>query len=233
MKQDNELDELAFKISCFGFSLKLEAGLELSDWGGGNYRVPYKGHIYNSYGELDVSTHEAVGEIRFSLLHVGHAQKQGIDTPEFCDDCNCVEIENIFEPNEVYLTPIFRNLLPTNHLHPDILVIRQLEILPDYRGMGLGEKMLKLLLFHFKYSCGMLIFTVEPSQFASVSRRFDCGPVEPLALNAFTDDEELAYLKLKNYFSKMGFQEAVGINSNLMFICTEDREVHPREFGVD
>ena len=92
--------------------------------------------------------------------------------------------------------------------HPDVLVIERFELLPMYRGIDIGAKAIKLLLHHFKNSCGLIMLRVEPYQntvYYENDKRMQPKKLEVMRYNDFTKDDELAFLKLMAHFTKMGF----------------------------
>ena len=55
---------------------------------------------------------------------------------------------------------------------------------------------------------------------------------EAMAYDDFTDDEELASLKLMALFTNIRFKVATGINEKVVYLSTADAVVHPRDFRV-
>ena len=234
----DDIDNIDALYSELEFALRIESDLAYADFGAGNYKTGYHGTIYDSQGELDRTTHSTMGSIQFMVCLMAQSARHGIKTFDFRSASGPNEMrsfEGIFDTDEMGLSSKFKALLPVTVTNPDILVIEQFELLPMYRGKDIGKRTIKLLLHHFKQSCGLLMLEVRPYQhtiFYENDARLHPERVKAMAYDEFTDDEELASLKLMAFFTNMGFQVATGVNEKVVYLSTADAVVHPRDFDM-
>lgn len=118
-------------------------------------------------------------------------------------------------------------------LGANICLIKNIQVLPKYRGFQIGIKALRDLLFHYASSCALFIVQPYPLQFETSE---GVRQNHLLELEKLEKDEEKATLKLMAYYQKLGFEAIEGIgdllfhnpalhNSNLQKIDLEDREI--------
>gem|GEM_PF-4611657 len=83
----------------------------------------------------------------------------------------------------------------------EILLIRDINILPDFRGYFIGYGAIEDLRWNFCPSEGVLALNVSPSQFHS-----EYVKAHPeLGLEELTQSEAMAKSKLAKYFERFGF----------------------------
>ncbi|OQB04377.1 MAG: hypothetical protein BWY19_01204 [bacterium ADurb.Bin212] len=87
----------------------------------------------------------------------------------------------------------------------NLLIIDRIEITPKYRGKNIGFAAISNLIKVFGHSCGYVAVESFPLQFEAGN-----------AGNEPADDKELATLKLKNYYSKLGFKNIKGTDFMLL-----------------
>jgi hypothetical protein len=225
------MDELDYLLDDLSFTMRIESLLEFYDSPNANYATSYMGYLYSSDGTLDRSKHEAIGTVNFAILRLEEAQRNGVETDAFLDDCSVAGLDKILEKGTVRLNPKFKATLPLTVTHPDVLVIKEMEILPAFRGVGMGLRLIYLLLYHFKNSCGLLMLPVKPYQ---LTPYFLHNPNDKtyMQYELFVKDPELAFLKLMAYFIKMGFKVASGFDDSLLYICTQEKWVSPKDFHI-
>ncbi|MFA7254056.1 MAG: hypothetical protein WC107_05895 [Patescibacteria group bacterium] len=90
---------------------------------------------------------------------------------------------------------------PTNF---NLLIIDRIEIAPKYRGRNIGFAAISDLIRVFGHSCGYVAAESFPLQFEAGNE------------NNESTDKELATLKLKNYYSKLGFKNIKGTDFMLL-----------------
>jgi len=87
----------------------------------------------------------------------------------------------------------------------NLLIIDRIEITPKYRGRNIGFAAISNLIKVFGHSCGYVAAESFPLQFEAGN-----------AKNELSEDKELAILKLKNYYSKLGFKNIKGTDFMLL-----------------
>lgn len=94
---------------------------------------------------------------------------------------------------------------PTNF---NLLIIDRIEVTPKYRGKNIGFAAISDLIRVFGHSCGYVATESFPLQFEANDEETDP--------NKTTEDKELATLKLKSYYSKLGFKNIKGTDFMLL-----------------
>ena len=84
----------------------------------------------------------------------------------------------------------------------------RIEIAPKYRGKNIGFAAISDLIKVVGHSCGYVAAESFPLQFEVGDKK--TATSEP------TEDKELATLKLKNYYSKLGFKNIKGTDFMLL-----------------
>ena len=113
----------------------------------------------------------------------------------------------------------FHNLIESN-----VLILSKIEILPEYRGEGLGKKWIKDFYNNFNSGCGLIIADITPKQFYL----FDVSAKGSLWRNKMKysemdQDEEKSRYKLLNYFLGIGFKHFPKISKELVYLSPPDK----------
>lgn len=88
----------------------------------------------------------------------------------------------------------------------NLLFIRQLELLPEWRSRGLGKKVLKDIILRFDGCCGLVVMNSSPLQFESGILESTDLWNQQLLLNQLTQDKKLAQQKLAAFCQSVGFE---------------------------
>lgn len=195
----------------------------LVDAGGGNYCTHYHGVIKQTDGSLNSVNDVIIGKTTLTLNHIGIANEHKFSLADLSDSFGLFSnIENIFDHDRRNYTAEFLSLQKCPIANPDILKIDMIEIVPLYRKLGIGTKILQHIFHHFKNACGMVIAYVEPHQF---SRCFTPRPgnkfFEEMKYETFANDKEIAFYKLMKFFTGSGLSVASGVNENIVFLNTQ------------
>jgi GNAT superfamily N-acetyltransferase len=120
-------------------------------------------------------------------------------------------------------------LLGGDFLGGNLLVINRVEILPAYRGMGLGLATMLHLIRRHSAGCGIVAIKAYPLQFASgfLSSRGKSDWEIKMAYDSFRSGKEVAQEKLISRYKKLGF-EAVG-DEGVMVLSTAMKNPIPKE----
>lgn len=90
-------------------------------------------------------------------------------------------------------------------INQNILFLERLELAKDYRGHGIGKKIIRDILERFFSSAGLIALKAYPLQFES-SRGSDETWAKKVALEGLEEDEEKARYKLYHYYQNLGFE---------------------------
>ncbi len=101
----------------------------------------------------------------------------------------------------------------------DLLVLTVLDLLPEYRGLGIAAKVIKDLYNNFISGAGLLVAYPTPIQ--RLPERFveqNKAYYDAMQVEAFTKDEEVISLKYINYFRNLGFDMIKGLNERISIV---------------
>ncbi|WMJ73989.1 hypothetical protein RCC89_12560 [Cytophagaceae bacterium ABcell3] len=151
---------------------------------------------------------ELVGKGRFSVLLFSLAEENGCPLFDIMDVNDHVlemsaylfsheEESDYWEKIDNYYSeePLIENL--------NIGFLERLELLPEYRGLGVGERVIQDIASRFYNSCGLIVAKAVPLQQSEYLLQTKWG--KKLRLNNLSNDEETASYKLYNFFQKLGF----------------------------
>jgi GNAT superfamily N-acetyltransferase len=103
-------------------------------------------------------------------------------------------------------------------IFPDLCIISRLELLPEWRGNGLGRLILKDIYNRFRHGMGLIIAKMNPIQFRDLLLiDKDREWFNMMKMDKMAKDYEAAYFKLKGFFKNAGFDHIEGYD-DLMFL---------------
>lgn len=180
----------------------------------------YTGNIFNE--DENGFPSEKIGKTE--IIHVklmlaaeyGYLAEDIFESQEVLNEvCNNTFDPNIYSPKEDILAYYDTN---TPLIFPDLCIISRLEILPEWRGNGLGHMVLKDVYNHFRHGMGLIIAKMNPIQFRDILiTDKDKSWFDKMKLQELDQDYESSYLKLKGFFKKAGFDHIEGYD-DLMFL---------------
>ncbi|MFY7810700.1 MAG: hypothetical protein ACOVQ2_03110 [Flavobacterium sp.] len=205
---------------------------ELTDLKEVSLHTTYRGKIYRSNGSIKPHELEFIGTILLDIVHLQQIKDLDFDM-DFFLSCNVVnDLKLIFDRDKPKLTDAFLALQTKSIENSDILLIDKFFILPEFRGLNIGLKIIELLKFKFKHSCGLIVGLVEPFQFSVHYNENFVEKNKEMTFDKFTKDKELAHYQLMNYFSKIQFLSANEINSKIIYLNTNDIDVNKLNFHI-
>jgi len=109
--------------------------------------------------------------------------------------------------------------IPSNF---NLLIIDRIAIIPKYRKINISLAVISDLIRVFGHGCGYVVTKAFPLQFEVGTRSDD---YERLGPNELARDKELATLKLKGHYSKLGFRNIKGTDFMLLNLDYCDRPI--------
>ncbi len=193
----------------------------------------YYGEIYRSNGSTLPEKQELIGSIDLEMCHLQQIQDIDFDIQEFIE-CNInSQLENIFDKKEAKLNTDFLSIQTSNIINFNILIINNIFILPEYRGLQIAAKIIDLIKFKFKNSCGLIVGLVIPFQYSTYFNSHKFGKSNTaMKYSNFVDDTELAHFKILKYVVSMGFNVANNISNKIIYINTNDIDVKELSFDL-
>lgn len=168
---------------------------------------------------IDIDSEEAVeiGKLEFLMIHLEHLMQTDLHPGQIFDmhsEYLADQMVKIFDGDSGEYT-----IEILDHYHGDlplftICFIRDLQILPKYRGCGIGAKAIKDLVVHYGSGCGLFVIQPFPMQFETPGIRSENKALE---LELFADDEELAVYKLMAFCQRLGFEPIRGIDDLVFY----------------
>jgi hypothetical protein len=183
----------------------------INDYEISDCREPHE-FIYGHTGdlfEIDDSgfASEIIGKFEIFYVDIRLAMNKGVALYKVFDSHSAELVEyhdRLFQPlsydfNDSILTALDEDILDHN-----LLIINNIQLLPKFRGKNLGLVILRDMIDRF--SAGVSIVAINPFP-------VQCEPVteenakwrDSMGLSHFQSDEEIAKIKLQDYFRKLGF----------------------------
>jgi len=185
----------------------------LGDVDEGRYIKEVKAIVYN--GECaDNKENELIGEMDFKLLNLEQAKEDGFWIYQIFD-----YYEYTFRHGQSFYNfqkNDFRKELYSHYndnlFNENICIIERMGLLPEYRGLGLGPRLFKDLVYHFKNHSALFMLQPYPLQFELVEKK----GIE-LGLETFEKNKAKAFKKLRAYYESWGLEKIKGIKDLLFY----------------
>ena len=218
MEKTHEIDNqsFTFRYSFESGTGELEAGRYLND---------YQIEIWADDQEGQKA--ELVGKGELFTLLLGAALNNDYNCLTIFDWTNdLMDLGNaIFDFEQGGLREEFERSFHYDLFHPDICFINRLEILPAYRGKGLGKKIIKDIYHRFESACGLIVLKAFPIQFEGEDGPYPIPEKsewrQALRLDLLEPDEEKATYKLYAWYQSLGFEN---IFHDDFFFCNTARK---------
>jgi len=183
------------------------------------YIKDVKATFYN--GEcVDNKLNERIGETEFKILDIELARIDEFDIYQLFDSNEYTfrHGESIYDFDEEDFNQLVYNHYDDNLMNGNVCLLERIYIVPAYRGLGLGPKLFKDLVLHFRRNASLFILQPHPLQFDnSLKENEDKKWYE---LDAFEKSNLKAFEKLTTYYESWGFEKIKGIK-DLMFFNVE------------
>jgi len=174
-------------------------------------------------GVLRVADTEVIaGKVRLFMVDIEGAREAGISALDLLDFDGATEPYIGLLSNEVAgnFCPAVTNLLGGEDMvfSNNMLIIDRVELLPEYRGKGLGLKCLETCLRHFRLGCRVAAIKPFPLQFESGAKESEdwSGGMQ---LAELSRNQAACTRRLRRYYSALGFRHVRG--TDLMILDLE------------
>ena len=157
------LDEVTFRV---------DFEVVLSQYGGdpSDFITVYHGNII---GITKDESERTIGKLIVYLIERGRVLNEGISLFEVMDcldgdSCDC--FANLFDEHTEELKPGVERLLSGDRaFHSDMMLIEQLELNAEYRGLGLGKEIALRAIEKLGANCGVITCVPVPLQFTGLA----------------------------------------------------------------
>jgi hypothetical protein len=159
-------------------------------------------------GTIEAEKDRIAGRFRVYYADFESAENHGVSPFEVLDthQHTCEYAEAILDSNEAPFSERLQKLLGDEIWNFNLLILDRVEILPKYRGGGVGLLVLTTLIERFGAGAGVVGMKPFPLQLEPKQSR-DSGWAKRLRLDDLPRDEKMAKKKLKRYYGKLGFVE--------------------------
>lgn len=186
------------------------------------YRQKINGRIVlqDDHGE-DV---EEIGRLYADKLLFSVGMEEGwdqfsiFDTEQYLMDLGSA----IWDFEEQYFVKPFLKFFEFDLVEPDILYIHTVEILPDYRGMQIGEHAVKDVANNFEQGCSLIVTDCLPLQHTTWLS-IDPEWRKKMQYRLFEKGKRKAKVRLTQYLKRTGFYYLPKVSKEYMFLCPARR----------
>jgi GNAT superfamily N-acetyltransferase len=202
--------------------MRLEFGFTSGsgDFGYSRYINEYQVRIYwdETHKPEDTRREEPleIGRAWVSLFLVGLAMDQEKPIVGIFDhQAEYVNLyEQVYDEQGGYIKPIQRCFESFSF---NLLYIRRMALLPNWRSQGLGRKLIKDIVLRFDGCCGVVVMKALPLQFERESLESASLWHQQLLLHSLTQNRQEARLKLAAFGQSTGFKQIA--DSDLEYLC--------------
>lgn len=161
---------------------------------------------------LDEDTKEAAGRVRLFVVNIEGAREADIPAFDLLDSeaatAPYIELLNLREAGN--FRPAVLSLLGEDMVfNQNVLIIDRVELLPEYRGRGLGLSCMAACMRHLGLGCRIAAIKPFPLQFEGGVRSSDDWKAG-LKLVDFSRDKRATTARLRSYYAQIGFQHVRG-----------------------
>jgi GNAT superfamily N-acetyltransferase len=183
-------------------------------------------YVYETSGDIlgidDNGVKQPVGKFQVYYVDAEHAIDEGEAIFDVLD-AHSSHVAEYFEPVFGSQEPHFNSRILELFDHAvfggNLLILDRLEVLPQYRGQGIGLTVLRHMIARFSSGAALVAMKPFPLQFeASPSVGFGDKWQDKMGLSQFPAAEDAATEKLFRYYSKLGFLRLSG--TPMMVIST-------------
>lgn len=170
----------------------------------------YKIEIFgNGEDKNGIEKYYLIGRGEISLFLVGLAQNEGFSVYQLFDSSqNGLDLGNlIFDWDTEDIKEDFENLILETG-NSNVLYIDRIELLPQFRGLGFGKKIMKDIIFRFDNSCGLIILKAFPLQLEGLNvLGRDEKWAKRMKYKCLVQDEKIARSQLYKFYKSIGFKQ--------------------------
>jgi hypothetical protein len=152
------------------------------------------------------------GRFEVAYLDVELAEKASIGLFDIFDahHYTCEFYEAICGPDERMSPSLGKLLGDCDYYVENVLILKRLELLPPFRRRGVGLLAMRNMINRFSLGASLVAIKIFPLQFECHEPGKDGGWRQKLRLHDFERDEQTAALKLRKYYSRLGFRALPG-----------------------
>lgn len=183
-------------------------------------------YIQNVFVEIYASDIDAdddevlIGKSRLKLMLINQAIEDHFSLSQLFDtDPDLFFVgDQVFDLENEDICQIVQDKYPECCLNSNICVLERLVLIPEYRGYGISQKVIKDAIFHFMTACGLFVIHPFPLQFEAEHCMGEDTWEDKNWYKGFEQDEKKAFKQLTAFYQKLGFEKIKGLES-LLFYC--------------
>ncbi len=204
-------------------TLRIELKRELTSFGNEHtYLGEHEGELIDSESGVHA------GRSRVFIVDLEGAEEVGLGALDVLDLDGATEPYLSLIGHEAgNFSPAVMRLLNEEFAYSrNMLIIDRVELLPFYRGRGLGLQCMRTFLRHMSMGCRIAAIKPYPLQFEAGAARSENWS-DGLQLSSLTKSKRSALQRLKSHYSQLGFQHVRG--TDLMIL---DLHARPLPGGI-
>lgn len=173
-------------------------------------KIEFEVYVTDIYRKLsEIIAKGEISQILFGLaMDYNYPLFDVMDASESILDMSGVLFE--FEEDKNFWDKIDAYFVDTTPINYTICYLEYLEIVPTYRGKGIGKRIIKSMMERFYDSCGLWVVKGFPIQHSGVIQKTAFEDLDEwdqkMDYDSFEKDFEKSQYKLFHYFQQLGFQ---------------------------
>lgn len=179
----------------------------------------------NIFQEADLDDDDTenllIGKVRFKVIYVDQAMEAGAYLSDVFD---CYEYsfrhgQEIIDFSTGAIRDDIQEFFDYEILNSNICILEEISVLPEFRGHKVAAEVVRDIIFNYNSVCSLFVIQPFPMQFKNDNNERDEW-IKQLCLDSFSKDKEMAFQRLRGYYTNnLGFHPIPG-HENLLFYCT-------------
>ena len=197
-----------------------------------NFLIDIAGSVFlpGENHEEDDEDEILAGKLHAFYVDVAGASDAGFDLDSILDlDSEAEECSTIFDGKTQEFVESIESIVHERPIAQNLLFFTRLEILPAYRGQGLGLYSLFRCMQQFTHGVGIVALKCVPRQF--LMRKHESAWEKMMNLDAFDRKKEASRQKLEKYFKRLGFRKMP--DTQLLVLNPEMRQPSLKDMGLE
>jgi len=186
----------------YGFSIGFVSSAMVSEEPE-NYLIEIEGEILASGDDVE---NILAGKLRLFYADLDEAARAGYDLSTILDmRAETCPFISLFDSKTHEFKESVRRIAD-DPMSPNLLILDRVEILPAFRGKGLGLASLYRCIQQYGHGCGLIALKCFPLQFEAAKRS---GPDEwdrKMETAQMGRNQRACQMKLEGYYSRLGFE---------------------------
>lgn len=156
-----------------------------------------------------------IGKSSMKIILVDQIINEEYDIDEIIDFDN--DFAKVYRDDDYGFNDLVLEKYPDCLTSLNICVFETLVLMPEYRGYGISQKIMKDMTFYFRTGCALFVVTPTPLQFDKFYKIGEDAWEKKEWYDGFEKDQKKATQKVAAYFKSLGFDTIKGIKDSLYY----------------